>query len=136
MMHIVEVGRTDKQGALCKAKHHKTEKFLEVAILLILFEGDNYGYGITEALVGMGYETETFNTSSLYRILRRMEREGFVSSQWQESDHGPRKRVYGINASGITELENWIRVLDRRRKMIDGVVDRFKAIQKIQKAGE
>jgi DNA-binding PadR family transcriptional regulator len=126
----------DQQGVFCKVKHHKTEKFLEVAILLVLYEGENYGYGITEALARMGYETETFNTSTLYRSLRRMEREGFVSSCWQESDHGPRKRVYRVNDAGIIELENWIRVLDRRRKMIDGVVDRFKAIQKTQKAGE
>ncbi|OPL07977.1 MAG: hypothetical protein AVO33_02550 [delta proteobacterium ML8_F1] len=125
-----------KEGFFCASKHHKTEKFLEVAILVVLFDKENYGYGISETLKEMGYEEESFNTSTLYRSLRRMEQQGLVTSDWRESHQGPRKRVYSIAEAGRVELENWIQVLKRRRNMIDGVIHRFDGLARSMKEGE
>ena len=82
------------------------ERFLEVCLLLLLFEEPGYGYGLIEQLEHFGFLQEELNVGSLYRVLRKMENEKLVISDWEESDQGPRKRTYEITNVGKNELDD------------------------------
>ena len=77
------------------------------------------------ALEAFGFEKEQFNVGSLYRSLRKMEREGAVSSGWEEGGTGPRRRVYQITETGKEQLAQWIRMLTQRKRRIESLLARY-----------
>ena len=74
----------DKHALFCNNKHHKMERFLEMCLLLLLFEKPGYGYGLIEQLEYFGFLQEELNVGSLYRVLRKMENEKLVISDWEK----------------------------------------------------
>lgn len=69
--------------------------FLQILVLALL-EKDMYGYAMVRTVRDLGYELEE---NTLYPLLRRLEKNGWVKSQWDVSQERPRK-FYGITAAG------------------------------------
>ena len=69
-------------------------------LLLLLEERSMYVFEMGEALDAVSRGTMRADERSLYRALRRFERAGFVESEWQASDVGPRRRYYGLSDLG------------------------------------
>jgi poly-beta-hydroxybutyrate-responsive repressor len=112
----------DKQTIFCNDKSHHMERFLEVCLLLLLYDEIGYGYGLIEQLVTFGFSPEDLNVSTLYRTLRKMEGEGLVTSLWEESDQGPKRRVYEITSEGKQNLDQWIKILKMRKSRIENLI--------------
>ena len=110
----------------CNHKGYTMERFMEVCLFLLLRDGPMHGYGLAEQLIPFGFAPEDLNVSTLYRTLRKMEHEGFVVSDWQEGEQGPRKRVYKITTEGEENLEEWIQVLQYRKARIEKVLAVYK----------
>jgi poly-beta-hydroxybutyrate-responsive repressor len=109
----------------CTSKSHKMERFLEVCLLLLLYDEAGYGYGLIEQLEYFGFSQDELNVSTLYRTLRKMEKEGLVSSLWEEGGQGPRRRVYEITDSGKRNLEQWIKILEIRKARIEKLILKY-----------
>jgi PadR family transcriptional regulator len=78
--------------------HFETEMnrgFLHILVLAML-ETDGYGYSMVRTIRDLGYEVEE---NTLYPLLRRLEKNGWVRSQWDVSEDRPRK-FYGITEAG------------------------------------
>jgi PadR family transcriptional regulator PadR len=60
-----------------------------------------YGYELRQALAERGMAIEE---GTLYPLLRRLEAQGFLSSEWKIQD-GPPRRYYVVNADGLRLLE-------------------------------
>ena len=69
--------------------------FLQILVLALL-EKDMYGYAMVRTVRDLGYELEE---NTLYPLLRRLEKNGWIKSQWDVSQDRPRK-FYGITAGG------------------------------------
>ena len=115
----------EDEAIFCNSKHHKMERFLEVCLLLLLYDEVGYGYGLIEQLAFFGFKEEELNVSTLYRTLRKMEREEWVTSLWEEGGSGPKRRVYKITEDGKRELAQWIMILKARRARISKLIDRY-----------
>jgi DNA-binding PadR family transcriptional regulator len=91
---------------------------LEPALLLLLHHGPAHGYTLMERLGKFGLEG--LNPSVVYRVLRDMESQGWVSSTWdEEMTQGPPRRVYNLTALG-NEVLGWsVQDLQAARAMID-----------------
>jgi poly-beta-hydroxybutyrate-responsive repressor len=113
------------QALFCTDKNHKMERFLEVCLLLLLYDEVGYGYGLIEQLEYFGFSQDELNVSTLYRTLRKMEKEELVSSLWEEGGPGPKRRVYEITESGKKELAQWIKILEFRKKRIDKLIGKY-----------
>lgn len=109
----------------CGGKNRKMERFLEVCLLILLYHEEGYGYGLIEQLAYFGFHAEELNAGTLYRTLRKMEKEGMVTSDWAEGGPGPRRRVYSITETGKTDLDQWIGVLEQKRQRIDTLIARY-----------
>lgn len=77
---------------------------------------EQYGYSLRVALAEDGLEMEE---STLYPLLRRLESQGLLDSEWREEDRR-KKRFYRLSPPGVTMLERlaaeWRRIsasLDR-----------------------
>jgi len=69
--------------------------FLQILVLVVL-EREMYGYMILKFLEVSGYAVEE---STLYPLLRRLEKYGLVKSRWNVEDDRP-KKFYKITTSG------------------------------------
>ena len=49
-----------------------------------------------------------YNSGTIYRALRQMEKSGLVSSMWDTSEDGPAKRLYSVTQGGSLFLKNWL----------------------------
>lgn len=110
------------KASCCGNKGYGMDRFMEVCLFLLLREGAMHGYGLAEQLPPFGFSLEDLNIGTLYRTLRKMEQEGFVVSDWQEGQQGPKKRVYSITAEGEKNLEEWIQILRYRKTRIEKVL--------------
>lgn len=110
---------------LFECKSHHIERFLEVCLLLLLYDEIGYGYGLIEGLSFFGFSDSDLNMSTLYRTLRKLESEGFMTSMWEEGEQGPRKRVYEITLEGKKQLDRWIEILRDRKTRIESLITTY-----------
>ena len=76
----------------------------ELRVMSALMDGDKYGLEIVAAVKESG---TVLLLGSLYNVLRRLEKNGFVSSYWGEETSergGNKRRYYKINAKGVDAL--------------------------------
>ena len=59
-----------------------------VLACLRLLREPGYGYGLLEDLAARGFETDA---NMLYPLLRRLEKQGYLTSEWNTDEVRPRK---------------------------------------------
>jgi PadR family transcriptional regulator, regulatory protein PadR len=88
---------------------------LDMLILKTLQWGEQHGYGISQAIRASSGEVLQVETGSLYPALHRLERQGWVSSEWKKSESNQRAKFYRITALGKKQLasdyERWGRMV-------------------------
>jgi len=73
-------------------------------ILQTLQWGPQHGYGIVQALRPNSGEVLQVETGSLYPALHRLEKQGWVRSEWKQTESKQRARYYRITARGKKQL--------------------------------
>lgn len=69
-----------------------------VLACLRLLTNPGYGYGLLEELAARGFATDA---NTLYPLLRRLEKQGYLTSEWNTDEARPRK-FYRTSAAGRT----------------------------------
>ncbi len=78
-----------------------------------------HGYQILQTLTIFGLAT--FDPSTVYRTLRRLEKDGLIMSAWETGDSGPAKRVYSLTEAGEDFLKTWASTLEQYQ----GILNKF-----------
>ena len=104
----------------------RVERFVEPSLLLFLRERPLHGYELLERLPELGVEGRV-DIGNLYRLLRALEEEGLVSSEWSDELPGPAKRTYELTAEGRRVLDTWAEALGRAQGTIATFLDRYEA---------
>ena len=102
----------------------RIERFGEPALLLLLRERPAHGYELVEGLQEL-LPGERIDMGNLYRVLRTLEEDGLVESEWHDGAPGPAKRVYRLSDAGARLLDEWASALTRARERIDGFLTRY-----------
>lgn len=77
---------------------------LEYCILLMLRRRSCYGYEILQRLGRCAVTTAT--ESTVYPLLRRLQKDGYLSASWQESAEGlPPRKYYALTPAGEDYLQ-------------------------------
>lgn len=76
-----------------------------VLACLQLLRTPGYGYGLLEDLEQAGFVTEA---NTLYPLLRRLEKQGHLTSHWDTAESRPRK-FYQTSAEGLQLAETMYR---------------------------
>ncbi|UNK71286.1 PadR family transcriptional regulator [Microbacterium sp. H1-D42] len=88
---------------------------LEGIVLALLTDRPAYGYEITTQLRERGFTDLAEGT--VYALLVRIEQRGLVDVEKVPSEKGPPRKVYSLNTSGTTELNEfwttWSFISDR-----------------------
>ena len=88
-----------------------------VVASLLMLRTPGYGYGLLEALADAGFAVEA---NTLYPLLRRLEKQGLLTSEWNTDEARPRK-FYRTSAAG----EQLASVLTADWKNIDRALTRL-----------
>lgn len=76
----------------------------ELAVLSVLEDGPLHGYEMARRIEEQTHGSLRFTLASLYPLLYRMEKRGWVRAAWETSDAGRRRRCYRLTTSGKKEL--------------------------------
>src|ERR1035438_349163 len=77
---------------------------LDMLILRTLSWGTAHGYGIAQAIRSGSGEVLQVETGSLYPALHRLEKQGWIRSEWRASEHNQRAKYYQLSATGKKQL--------------------------------
>ena len=78
---------------------------VELAVLATIARGETYGYRIVEQLHGQG--GLQFTESTVYPVLTRLARDGFVAVRTEPSPAGPLRRYYRLTIEGERRFGRW-----------------------------
>jgi len=102
----------------------RVERFVEPSLLLLLRERPLHGYELIERLPEVAGEGRV-DVGNLYRLLRALEGEGLVSSEWSAELPGPAKRTYELTDEGRRLLDRWAEALRQAQADVQGFLDRY-----------
>ena len=77
---------------------------LDMLVLQTLRWGSQHGYGIAQAIRSGSGEVLQVETGSLYPALHRMEKQGWIRSEWKSSENKQRAKYYELTAAGTEHL--------------------------------
>lgn len=117
----------DGENAAAEPSHHRAEaglpprgtpkNYLMAWLLVMLKDLNLHGYEIMKAL------KENFavvsDPGTVYRALRQLERDGYITSWWDPKEQGPARRIYTLTDSGSTALKMWSSALEQYRTNLD-----------------
>ncbi len=90
-------------------------------VLGILAGQESYGYAILKRINELSRGQLDWTEGLLYPLLHRLERLGYVESNWQSVTGERRRKYYRITKAGLDELAE-------QRRQWDTVVDALKGI--------
>ena len=91
---------------------------LDMLILQTLVWGPQHGYGISQAIRSQSSEALQVETGSLYPALHRLEKQGWVKSEWDVSDTNQRAKYYRLTPAGRKQL---VRERDRWDQLVAAI---------------
>lgn len=123
---IMKIGVDDMRDTnehLDKLMQELRRGTLTIGVLSQLYE-PQYGYSLVSLLEGKGFPVEA---GTLYPLLRRLEKQGLLESQWDTNETRPRK-YYLLSESGklvfdqlVAEWEDMVGNLDNLLKSKGGL---------------
>jgi PadR family transcriptional regulator PadR len=93
-----------------------------IVVLAVLSQMDTarYGYGLIQRLAERGLDIEE---GTLYPLLRRLEKQGLLQSEWEVGEARPRK-YYRISPQGREVLDalsaEWWETVEMMRRILEG----------------
>jgi transcriptional regulator len=76
----------------------------ELALLEVLAAGSLHGYEIAKRIERQTRGVLHFDVASLYPLLYRLEKRGWVSGAWEAAANGRKRRCYRLTAVGKRQL--------------------------------
>jgi PadR family transcriptional regulator, regulatory protein PadR len=84
---------------------------LDMLILQTLQWGEQHGYGIIQAIRANSNDILQIETGSLYPALHRLERKGWLKSEWKLTESKQRAKYYRLTPTGkkqlLSEQKRW-----------------------------
>lgn len=90
-------------------------------VLAILVEGRSYGYAILKRVRELSAGDLEWTDGMLYPLLHRLDRLGYVSTEWGESDEGRRRKYYEITDRGREQLADQRRQWETANRTLGGL---------------
>jgi PadR family transcriptional regulator, regulatory protein PadR len=77
---------------------------MELLILRTLLFGPLHGHGIAKHIQRTSDDVLQVEHGSLYPALHRLEKDGCITSKWEQTDRGRELRLYRLTAKGRRQL--------------------------------
>jgi len=78
---------------------------LDMLVMKAVSAESLHGFGVARWIEAVTGDRLTVEEGALYPALHRMEKRGWLTSEWRRTEHGRRARYYRITTDGRNELE-------------------------------
>jgi PadR family transcriptional regulator, regulatory protein PadR len=95
---------------------------LDMLILKAVSLGPLHGYGVLLRIQQISRNRLEIQQGSLYPALYRLEHQGFIESEWGESENKRKARFYRLTAAGRRQLQQETRDWNRMADIIAGIL--------------
>ena len=95
---------------------------LDMLILKAVSLGPQHGYGVLLRINQISGDRLDIQQGSLYPALYRLEHQGWIASEWGESENGRRAKFYKLTAAGRKRLGQEAAVWNRMTDVIAAVL--------------
>ena len=96
---------------------------LDVLVLKTLSWEPMHGYGVSRWIRGRTEGTLAVEDAALYQALHRMERRGWLESEWGRSENNRRAKFYRLTEKGRQQLHRQARDVRRYVEALTRVLD-------------
>ena len=100
---------------------------LDMMVLKAVSLGQLHGYGILLRIQQISGNRLQIQQGSLYPALYRLENEGWIASEWGQSENNRKAKYYRLTAAGRrrlhTEAEKWNRMADVMSAILRATVE-------------
>jgi PadR family transcriptional regulator, regulatory protein PadR len=90
-------------------------------VLAILAEGESYGYAILKRVRALSAGELEWTDGMLYPLLHRLDRLGYVTTEWRAPPEGRRRKYYAITDDGRAALAEQLRQWETVTRALTGV---------------
>ncbi len=90
---------------------------LDLLVLAVLKNGDTYGYVLTQRAKSV----IDISDSTLYPVLRRLQKEGFLFT-YDQPFQGRNRRYYSITPNGLARLSAYAAEWESYKKQVDFIL--------------
>lgn len=97
-------------------------------VLKTLTDGPLHGYNIVSRIQELSRDVIRVEEGSLYPALHRMERRGWIASDWGYSENNRRAKYYKMTRSGRKQLDSEVSTWGRISHAITSVVKGSRAV--------
>src|SRR6266705_3520278 len=115
LVHLGETAFVDKQLELLQGT-------LDMLILKAVSLGPLHGYGILLRIQQISKDRLEIQQGSLYPALYRLEHQGWISSEWGESENKRKAKYYRLTAAGKRRLQTESQKWNRMAELIEGIL--------------
>jgi PadR family transcriptional regulator PadR len=96
---------------------------IDMLVLRALQLEPMHGWGITERIEQWSEQVLQLGQGTLYPSLYRLERQGFVRSEWRVTDNNRRARYYSLTTLGRRHLDDSLAHWRRMSRAVNLVLD-------------
>lgn len=93
--------------------------FTDAIILNVLLEGDSYGYKVSQSIIERTNNAMDIKNATIYLAFKRMEKEGLITSYWNDNPDVARRRYYKITAQGKKYLKDKKAEWNNNKQILD-----------------
>jgi PadR family transcriptional regulator PadR len=97
-------GPAEPEGGRRSIERELKRGSLELIVLHLLAPGEAYGYEIVSKLTAETNGALEVTDGTLYPVLYRLERAGFVEVRWETPQRGVPRKYYRLTSAGRAEL--------------------------------
>lgn len=107
----------------CSCAGKNLDKLVKPAVLSLLAQGARHGYALLGELVETGLfdDGDAPDASGVYRILKELESQGFVTTEWDLASSGPARRIHTLTGAGRKCLKKWGETLENYQVRIQKI---------------
>jgi len=95
---------------------------LDMLILKAVSLGPLHGYGILLRIQQVSKDRLEIQQGSLYPALYRLEHQGWITSEWGESENNRKAKYYRLTATGKRRLQTETEQWNRMAEVIAGIL--------------
>lgn len=117
MDDVVQTERSEKSVSSDLIRGH-----INTIILRALYDGDKYGYEIIAEIERKSHGQYSLKQPSLYSALKRLEKDGYVTSYWGGSVSGGRRKYFSLTEAGKAISEQNQSEWEYSRTVIDSLI--------------
>ncbi|AFM39630.1 putative transcriptional regulator [Desulfosporosinus acidiphilus SJ4] len=101
------------------------ERVIQAELLLLLKQKPSHGYELIQRLNDSEFKSAEVDAATVYRNLRRMDKEGLINSQWEVGETGPGRRLYKLTSQGEESLIVWTKYIVRQKTKLENFLETY-----------